>query len=91
MRSLTGANYNLGPPQINEESGSNSYKSEDEELEGEQDDLVSSQRDEADQDSILDSVSGDDDDNSNSFEYDSDWSELDCIFTDFEDVCNDLE
>ena len=48
LRSLTGANYNIGPPQINEESGSNSYKSEDEELDEDQDDLISSQRDEAD-------------------------------------------
>eukprot|EP00353_Schmidingerella_taraikaensis_P007760 CAMPEP_0185575296 /NCGR_PEP_ID=MMETSP0434-20130131/6531_1 /TAXON_ID=626734 ORGANISM="Favella taraikaensis, Strain Fe Narragansett Bay" /NCGR_SAMPLE_ID=MMETSP0434 /ASSEMBLY_ACC=CAM_ASM_000379 /LENGTH=49 /DNA_ID=CAMNT_0028192137 /DNA_START=1456 /DNA_END=1605 /DNA_ORIENTATION=+ len=46
----------VGPPQLHEDSGTNSYKSEEDELE-------SSRREEAEQDSILDSVSGDEDSN----------------------------
>ena len=61
---------------------SNSDKSDDD------DDLGSSRRDDADQDSILDSVSSDEDESkASAFEVESEWSEADHIFSvDFDEV-----
>jgi len=75
LRSLTGANINLSPQsQQNEESASNSEKSD----EDEEDDLESSQPEDIEYDEILDSQNGDEEEDS--FEVESEWSELDCIF-----------
>jgi len=73
-------------PQVTN-NDSQSYKSEEDD---DDDDLASSQHEEADQDSILDSVSNDEDDKSESFEVESEWSELDFCFADLDDVYEEL-